>query len=175
MSFGNKHFLWSISPYFWVASRTSIGGWVHPKQIWILWREQKYFNPVGNRTTVRRSSSPQPSQYSNCDFRLLAGQPLVSRDHFADETLRWHSRQTPFVTNTVEPRFTNAPIHEQIFRAKNVSDNERCLGLRTSKLATASSWEYRRGSISCWLTLSLLMTYVYGAPCKGRNVNVVYI
>jgi hypothetical protein len=25
------------------------------------------------------------------------------------------------------------------------------------------------------LTLSLLMSYIYGAPCKARNVNVVYI
>jgi hypothetical protein len=44
------------------------------------------------------------------------------------------------------PRFTNAPVHEQIFRTKNVSDDERFLGLRTRKLATAANWEYRRGS-----------------------------
>jgi hypothetical protein len=25
------------------------------------------------------------------------------------------------------------------------------------------------------LTLSLLMSYIYGAPCKARNFNVVYI
>jgi hypothetical protein len=25
------------------------------------------------------------------------------------------------------------------------------------------------------LTLSLLMSYIYGAPCKTRNFNVVYI
>jgi hypothetical protein len=25
------------------------------------------------------------------------------------------------------------------------------------------------------LTPSLLMSYIYGAPCKARNVNVVYI
>jgi hypothetical protein len=45
---------------------------------------------------------------------------------------------------TVEPRFTNAPVHEQLgsrtnFPSKNVSDNVRCLGLRTRKLATAAS------------------------------------
>jgi hypothetical protein len=54
----------------------------------------------------------------------------------------------PFSThqnlNTVEPRFTNAPVHEQIFRAKNVSDDERCLGLRTCKLAIAASWQQRQ-------------------------------
>jgi hypothetical protein len=27
----------------------------------------------------------------------------------------------------------------------------------------------------CSLTLSLLMSYIYGAPCKSRNFNVVYI
>jgi hypothetical protein len=27
----------------------------------------------------------------------------------------------------------------------------------------------------CSLTLSLLMSYIYGAPCKARNFNVVYI
>jgi hypothetical protein len=48
--------------------------------------------------------------------------------------------------NTVGPRFTNAPVHELIFRAKNVSDDERFLGLRTRKLATAASREYQRGS-----------------------------
>jgi hypothetical protein len=25
------------------------------------------------------------------------------------------------------------------------------------------------------LTLSLLMSYIYGAPCKARNFNVVYM
>ena len=29
--------------------------------------------------------------------------------------------------------------------------------------------------IKCSLTLSLLMSYIYGAPSKARNVNVVYI
>jgi hypothetical protein len=51
-------------------------------------------------------------------------------------------------------RFTNYSVHEQIFRAKNITDDERCLGLRTRKLATAAIWEYQRGSVSCWLTLA---------------------
>jgi hypothetical protein len=29
--------------------------------------------------------------------------------------------------------------------------------------------------VSFWLTLSLLMSYIYGVPCKARNFNVVYI
>jgi hypothetical protein len=37
------------------------------------------------------------------------------------------------------PLFTNNSVHEQIFRAKNVSDDERFLGLRTRKLAIAAS------------------------------------
>jgi hypothetical protein len=52
------------------------------------------------------------------------------------------------------PLFTNNSVQEQFFRAKNVSDDERCLGLGTRKLATAASWEYRRRSVSCWLTLA---------------------
>jgi hypothetical protein len=26
-----------------------------------------------------------------------------------------------------------------------------------------------------WITLSLLMSYIYGAPCKTRTFNVIYI
>jgi hypothetical protein len=49
------------------------------------------------------------------------------------------------LTNTVGPRFTNAPVHEQFGSRtnfpsnQNASDDERCLGLRTRKLATAAS------------------------------------
>jgi hypothetical protein len=37
------------------------------------------------------------------------------------------------------PLFTHNSVHEQIFRATNVSDDDRFLGLRTHKLATAAS------------------------------------
>jgi hypothetical protein len=57
-------------------------------------------------------------------------------------------------TYTVEPRFTNNSVHEQIFGAKTISDNERCLGLGTRKLGTTKSWDYRRGIVSCCLTLA---------------------
>jgi hypothetical protein len=30
-------------------------------------------------------------------------------------------------------------------------------------------------TVAVHLTLSLLMTYIYGAPCKARNFNVIYI
>jgi hypothetical protein len=38
-------------------------------------------------------------------------------------------------------------------------------------------WRWSRQSVpKHWhLTLSLLMSYIYGSPCKGRNFNVVYI
>jgi hypothetical protein len=42
------------------------------------------------------------------------------------------------------PLFTNNSVHEQISPAKTVSDDERCLGLRTRKLATAASWRQRQ-------------------------------
>jgi hypothetical protein len=41
--------------------------------------------------------------------------------------------------------YSGTSVHEQIFRAENVSVDERFLGLRTRKLATAVGWEYRRG------------------------------
>jgi hypothetical protein len=41
----------------------------------------------------------------------------------------------------------NAPVHEQIFRAKNISDDERCLGLRTRKMATVASWQQWQAEI----------------------------
>jgi hypothetical protein len=48
------------------------------------------------------------------------------------------------VTDRVGPRFTNAPVHEKFgsqtnFESKKVSVDERFLGLRTRKLATAAS------------------------------------
>jgi hypothetical protein len=64
--------------------------------------------------------------------------------HSTTYTTVWSFRN--YFNCTVRPRFTNAPVHEQIFRAKNVSYDERFLGLRTRKLATAASWEYQRGS-----------------------------
>jgi hypothetical protein len=54
---------------------------------------------------------------------------------------------------TVEPRFMNAPVHEQIFRAK-VSDDERCLGLRTRKLATAVGDKLRVSAQECQLLVN---------------------
>jgi hypothetical protein len=36
-------------------------------------------------------------------------------------------------------------------------------------------WRLYRQAVTLYLTLSLLMSYIYGAPCKARNFNVVYI
>jgi hypothetical protein len=60
-------------------------------------------------------------------------------------------------------RFTN------IFSEQNVSDDERCLGLRTRKLATAASWEYRRGSVNCWLTNLVSVYEHFGSRTASRN------
>jgi hypothetical protein len=51
---------------------------------------------------------------------------------FGDLDIQWN-------LGSRTPLFTNNSVHEQIFRAKNVSDDERCLGLPTRKLATAAS------------------------------------
>jgi hypothetical protein len=46
-----------------------------------------------------------------------------------------------------------ASVHVRPCSRTNFPSKER-LGLRTRNLATAASWEYRRGSVSCWLTLA---------------------
>jgi hypothetical protein len=78
------------------------------------------------------------------------------------------------MSHTLEPRFTNAPVHEQIFRAKTSRMTNCASDYEHASWQQRQSWEYRRGIVSCSLTLSLL-TYVYRAPCKARNFNVVYI
>jgi hypothetical protein len=80
----------------------------------------------------------------------------------------------PTIECTVEPRFTNDPVHERFgsrtnFPNKNLSDDERCLGLRTRKLATEASWEYRRGSVSCWLTNLVSVYEHFGSRTVSRN------
>jgi hypothetical protein len=63
--------------------------------------------------------------------------------------------------HTLEPRLTNAPVHEQFGSRTNfpnktsrmtngVSDYEHA----SWQQRLATSWEYRRGSVSCWLTLA---------------------
>jgi hypothetical protein len=60
---------------------------------------------------------------------------------------------------TVEPRFTNAPVHEQFgsrtnFPSKKVSDDKQCLGLRTRKLATAVGDKLRVSARECQLPVN---------------------
>jgi hypothetical protein len=55
---------------------------------------------------------------------------LTSQDHLGPIGLLWECFIFTF-------KYSGTSVHEQIFRARNVSDDERCLGLRTRKLATA--------------------------------------
>jgi hypothetical protein len=71
------------------------------------------------------------------------------------------------------------PVHEQFgsrtnFRIKNVSDDERCLGLRTRKLATATSCEYLRGSVSCWLT-NLVSVYEHFGSRTALQERIKFV
>jgi hypothetical protein len=52
------------------------------------------------------------------------------------------------------PLFTNNSVHEQIFRAKNVSDDERCLGLRTRNPATPVGDKLRVSARECQLLVN---------------------
>jgi hypothetical protein len=51
----------------------------------------------------------------------------------------WNGTEVQWGLGSRTPLFTNNSVHKQIFRAKNVSDDERFLGLQTRKLATAAS------------------------------------
>jgi hypothetical protein len=77
--------------------------------------------------------------------------------HVANKKIQWN-----LVSRTI--RFTNK-FSEQ----KTVSDDERCLGLRTRKLATAASWENRRWSVSCWLTNLVSVYEHFGSRTASRN------
>jgi hypothetical protein len=43
------------------------------------------------------------------------------------------------ITVRVHMTYSGTSVHKQILQAKKVSDDERCLGLRTRKLATEAS------------------------------------
>jgi hypothetical protein len=97
---------------------------------------------------------------------------IVKRVRLIITTL-WNSRYIPLVIQwnlgSRTPLFTNNSVHEQTFRAKKVSHDERCLGLRTRKLATEASWEYRCGSVSCWLTNLVSVHEHFGSRTASRN------
>jgi hypothetical protein len=69
------------------------------------------------------------------------------------------------VCTTVGPRVTNAPGYEQIFRAKNSSGYERCLGLRTQSGNSGKPRVSARESVPsevwlsarCWLNVPCLL------------------
>jgi hypothetical protein len=66
-------------------------------------------------------------------------------------------------------KYSGASVHEKIFRAKNVSDDERFLGLRTRKLATAA--ESISAGVSCWLTLAQCTSLLDFGLRKFRFTN----
>jgi hypothetical protein len=70
-------------------------------------------------------------------------------------TFHWYQK----ADSSVEPRFTNAPVHEQFgsrtnFPSKKVSDDERCLGIRTRNLATAVGDKLRVSARECQLRVT---------------------
>jgi hypothetical protein len=56
--------------------------------------------------------------YHLCDLKCVGPSVSISHRTF---TILWHK------IVAVEPRFTNVSHHEQIFRKKKVSGDERCL------------------------------------------------
>jgi hypothetical protein len=58
----------------------------------------------------------------------------------------------------------------------NVSKLNECRKLSCVTVVRKHFGSYQGYPNYSWdLTLSLLMSYIYGAPCKARNFNVVYI
>jgi hypothetical protein len=117
-----------------------------------------------------------------CSIGMLFTYRSYQRDQWRTLTMAWKilspSRQTLFpveatkkvhdlnitraydwyvvvseISNTVEPRFTNAAVHEQFGSRTNFPS--KSLGWRTvsritnTQAGNSGSWEYRRGSVSC--------------------------
>jgi hypothetical protein len=58
----------------------------------------------------------------------------------------------------------------------NVSTLNQCRKLSCVTVVCKHFARYQGYPNYRWdLTLSLLMSYIYGAPCKAKNFNVVYI
>jgi hypothetical protein len=74
---------------------------------------------------------------SECLTATKPSASATSRSNFRCRSLiqQFYQRRNGY---TSEPRFTNAPVHEQIFLRK------KRLGLRTRKLATAANWQQRQ-------------------------------
>jgi hypothetical protein len=84
---------------------------------------------------------------------------------------RWTRMYLPgwcFKLSTVEPRFTNAPVHEQILWAKASRITSMQAG-NNGKLATEASLEYRRWSASYWLTNLVSVYEHFGSRTASRN------
>jgi hypothetical protein len=65
--------------------------------------------------------------------------------------------------------------YNKIFRVK-LENSSWTVYVRPSTLfVTHMSMSTPYSLVSLQLTLSLLMSYIYGAPCSARNFNVVYI
>jgi hypothetical protein len=110
-----------------------------------------YATSVSKQFLCCEGTFQSPKFRDECEsFEMLGTADLAMQCNSAEDRNDWlhcYIRPTTYSLQcTVGPRFTNSSVHEQIFRAKNFSDDERFLGLRTRKLATAASWEYQRGS-----------------------------
>jgi hypothetical protein len=69
---------------------------------------------------------------------------------------------------------TRAAIMIKLGRMK-CAGHVACMGLIKTAHTLSVKDRQRTPKLKMWLTLSLLMSYIYGAPCKARNFNVVYI
>ena len=88
---------------------------------------------------------------------------MTSAGHVA----RPQINNTKYWSGTFAKMNYNIKTDERLYELQLPQDGVSCWLLRTI-------FEILRGEWSC-LTLRLLMSYIYGAPSKARNANVVYI
>jgi hypothetical protein len=119
------------------------------------------------RSTITATLQPE----KNICTSIEKGEQHVTRH-------RYRSLEILFLTGKVPSQNTGAEINYLVWGSPWIShsllENSRQyfsipfpLHYAVTNHSTLTHWKT--------LTLSLLMSYTYGAPCKARNVNVVYI
>jgi hypothetical protein len=114
----------------------------------------------GGRLTAIRTGRLYPQEYPGTHFKRLS-QPR------AHGIVGCHGKKSLVITLGIDPG-TFQPV-PQCFNhyAKYNSDQTGDGFTKKTKLLAIFD--------DCLLTLSLPMSYIYGAPCKARNFNVVFL
>jgi hypothetical protein len=113
--------------------------------------------------------------FRNIAFYEIMWKNVVEPDR--PQTIIWHTRIACLICKATT--HTQNIYYLLIFHCKNRCTNAPqcyvsrtlCLAVHNAGVNPSSENDVARGL----LTLSLLMSYICGAPCKARNFNVVYV